>query len=158
MRYKEILREADDFDDDEDEDESRYAHLPSIQVVNALRPRIAAEAQRVYDKWAQDENDDLNGGGICHLIAEEAASLISTAGVPVATQCSSYEQHVYCICQCQEGIYEVDIPYSLYERGGGFTWTKLPDVEFTADDVAITKLDYNPGKMGDYVEEWEDWN
>ena len=165
MRYRELyeVSNEDDFDDDDafnakydDDDDSKYDHLPSIKVVEALRPKIAAAAQEVYDNWVQDEHDDLNGGGICHLIAEEVANIVSSAGVPVSTQCSTYEQHVYCVCQVYEGIFEVDIPYRTYEHGAGFTWTKIPDVQFTTDYVTISRLDSDPGRMNQYVEEWED--
>lgn len=140
---------------DDDPDEPSYDHLPSVKVVQALRPQIAAAAQQVYDAWEQGDDDDLNGGGICHLIADKAADLIGTAGVPVSTQCSTYEQHVYCICQCSEGVYEVDIPYRIYEHGSMFTWTKIPDVTITPDDVVIDRLDADPGRIGQYVEEWD---
>jgi hypothetical protein len=142
--------------EDKDEDYDTFAHLPSINVVKALKPQIAAAAQKVYDRWEQGEDDDLNGGGICHLIADEAATVLMHAHVPVATQCSSHEQHVYCVCQCLEGVFEVDIPHRMYERGSMFTWTKLPDVQITPDDVIITRLDGNPGRMGIYVEDWQD--
>jgi hypothetical protein len=149
-----IMKLTEIFDDEEDED--RFNHLPSVAVIKPLRPQMAIVAQRVYDRWTQGENDDLNGGGICHLIADEIASILSDVGVPIATQCSTYEQHVYCIAQCQEGIFEIDIPYQTYEHGGGFSWTKLPDVHFTSDDIVISKLDHDPGRMGQYVEDWQE--
>ena len=150
------MRMIEDLNDEDEDDESRYGHLPSVTVVKALRPEIATVAQKVYDRWEQGDDDELNGGGICHLIADEAANLLAQAHVPVATQCASDEQHVYCICQCVEGVFEVDIPHRSYERGSMFTWTKLPDVQFTPEHVTISRLDANPGRMSMYVEEWDD--
>jgi hypothetical protein len=34
-------------------------------------------------------------------------------------------------------VYTVDIPWDVYEEGGGFQWTRLPDVEITDYDVEI---------------------
>ena len=36
--------------------------------------------------------------------------------------------------------YIVDIPYGYYERGGGYSWTKIPDVVFQPDFVVIERL------------------
>jgi len=142
----------------EDEDKPDFSHLPSADVIKQLRPQIAAKAQRVYDEWIQDENDDLNGGGICHLIADEICDILGQANILCTSVSASDVQHVYVVAQCQEGVFEVDIPYWLYEEGGGFTWTKLPDIRFEPNDVIIRKLDSDPGNMRTYFEEWEAWD
>jgi hypothetical protein len=142
----------------DDEEDERYADLPLSSAITAVAPQIAAAAQTVYDAWDQSdpENDDLNGGGICHLIADEAASILSRVNIPCATQCSSHEQHVYVVAQCRDGVFEVDIPHRLYERGGGFTWTKIEGVRFAPDDIVMSRLDGDPAKMADYVDEWQE--
>ena len=151
------LHEDDDDEFNAEYDEPNYDHIPSVSAITPqMKVEMAEAAQKVYDRWEQGENDELNGGGICHLIADEVAYILSRANITVATQCSSYEQHVYCIAQFREGIYEIDIPYSSYERGGGFTWTKLPDVQFDSSFIVVSRLDSDPGNMNQYVEDWEE--
>lgn len=142
--------------DDDEPDDSRYDALPSSKSLHALKPAMAAAAQKVYDSWVQDEDDELNGGGICHLIAEEIAGIMSDAGIPVSTVTASDVQHVYCVGQFSNGVFEVDIPYHLYERGSMFTWTKLEGVTFSTDDISVYRLDANPARMYIYVEEWDE--
>ena len=147
--------EPEGLDPDTDPEEPDYSHLPSSRIVRQLAPRLAAVAQEVYDAWDQNpETDELNGGGICHLIAEKMANILGEADVPVSTVSSNHEQHVYCIGQFQDGVYEIDIHHSVYERGGGFTWTKLPDVTFDPSDVTIYRLSDDPADIEQYVEEW----
>ena len=113
------------------------------QRLETLRPQFAAVAQKVYDGWIQDEDDDLNGGGICHLIAEEMAGVIhhniprANAGT-VSAQIG--EQHVWVVCYTRNEGYMVDIHPSTYERGGGYTWTKIPGVHFDSSDIIIHKM------------------
>jgi hypothetical protein len=45
--------------------------LNSVKEIDPIKDELAAAAQQEYDDWIQDENDELNGGGICHLIAEK---------------------------------------------------------------------------------------
>lgn len=37
--------------------------------------------------------------------------------------------------------FTVDIPARVYERGSGYTWTKLPGVVFTPADIFISRND-----------------
>ena len=141
---------------DDGEDENHYDNLPSSDIISSVKPKIILVAQKIYDLWIQNENDELNGGGICHLIADKIADILSDIGIPSVTVSSNYEQHVYTVSQCSNGIFEIDIPYSIYEVGGGFTWTKIENVCFTVDDVLVSKLDGDPGNMKNYVDEWEE--
>lgn len=148
---------GDAFDAD-DGDEESFDHLPSIKAVEALRPAIVAAAQKQYDEWQQDEegyDEEVGHGGICHLIADDMASILGDAGFPVWTQTASDVQHVTCIVQTNEGIFDLDIPYSIYERGAMFTWTKLPDVRFEPADLSIYKMSNFPGDIEQYVENYD---
>lgn len=129
--------------------------LASISVVEALKPQMVAVAQRVYDAWDQDEDgydEEVGSGGICHLIADEIATVLIDAGVETCTVSATHEVHVYCVVAVQEGVFEVDIPYRVYEIGGGYTWKKIPDVVLTVDDVLVSRLDHNPANFHIYVE------
>lgn len=135
---------------------SEVETLPSVQQIEALRPQMAAAAQKQYDAWHQDEDgydDELGSGGICHLIADDIASLLGRHGIEAYTVTRSDVQHVHLIAPFREGIYEIDVPYWLYEQGGGFTWRKLPDITFQPDWVVIDRIDRDPANLHLYVGE-----
>lgn len=143
--------------------DARHAASKGAQTLQALAPELAAAAQRIYDLWdASDETYGDEGlgvgfGGICHLIADDLAEIIyNKTGFAAVPQCSAYEQHVYVVVQADDGVYLVDIPYQYYERGGGFSWKKLPDVIFDASMVSIDHVATNPKEMREFVDEWEE--
>lgn len=120
--------------------------------IEALKPQLAAAAQKVYDAWdASDEEYgdwQVGAGGICHLIADAMLGVIydNIPDIKATTISSTYEVHVYVIAgrttvnedgETEEDYYSVDIrPYN-YETGGGYNWKKIPDVTFTPDMVEI---------------------
>ena len=135
---------------------------PSLaQRIEALKPEIAKIGQKEYDEWAAAESredfaDVYAGGGICHFIADEVAEFIDKAipGVEALAVSSDFEQHVYVVVRSSDSVPEyneddesedessfdmvvVDIHWSVYETGGGFTWKRIPDIEITADDVSV---------------------
>jgi len=42
----------------------------------------------------------------------------------------------------------VDISPYIYENGGGFSWTKIPDVEFTNDDITFYRTNTEKKYIG----------
>lgn len=59
-------------------------------IISSVKPKIVLVAQKIYDLWIQDENDELNGGGICHLIADKIADILNDIGIPSVTVSSNY--------------------------------------------------------------------
>jgi len=117
----------------------------------SLRPLLAQAAQQVYNEWevmpGQELDDELNGGGICHIIAEKLAEVIDSniPGVSVMTIDSQGmgDQHVWTVAWDENnldypGAYHVDISPYTYETGGGYNWKKIPNVVFSANDISIT--------------------
>lgn len=109
-----------------------------------LRSRLAASAQAVYDKWSDD--DEVGDGGICDLIADAMTIVISESLPDVSIRAGGHDgdDHAWLIVQravTGEAI-GVDIPASVYERGAGYQWTRLPDVTIEAGDVAIFRAVY----------------
>jgi hypothetical protein len=114
------------------------------QQLMAIRPQLAAAAQQVYDAWDQDEegmDDEYGGGGICHDIADALVNVVDrlipqveAATIPWS---GSGEVHVYSVAILGEEACEVDIHPSTYETGGGYTWKKIPNVQFDASDIII---------------------
>lgn len=114
---------------------------------------MAQAAQQVYDQWDQsgpDGDPELGFGGICQDIAEAISDVVRTAGHNTGTmsaQCG--EQHVWAIAYSEyqdpelgtqyEG-YHIDIPYSVYETGGGYNWTKKKGVKFDPNYITIDPM------------------
>jgi hypothetical protein len=139
------------------EQDEEYADLNSVKDINEkVVDSMVTSAQKKYDEWVVDTdgNDaEVGGGGICHLVADALINALSSNGIHnCQSVCATHEQHVYVICQFREGIYEIDIPYSIYETGGGFSWKKIPNVKFNRNSVVISRLDGDPKNISNYVE------
>lgn len=70
-------------------------------------------------------------------MAEAIAGVVSGAGIDATTAFDEYEHHVECIAYSDTEAYYVDIPYQLYETGGGYSWKKIQGVSFGPDDVTF---------------------
>ena len=151
IKLKDILKEI------EDEAEFDVSSLNSIsEITDVVKDEMVKVAQEQYDAWKQDhngQNDELGSGGICHLIADDLINVLYRHKIEnVQSVCSNYEQHVYVVGQFKEGIYEIDIPYDVYETGGGYTWKKIPDVKFSRNDIVISRLSSDPSEYNNYVD------
>ena len=152
------VNEFDEDDEEDEEEEEDFSHLKDEAFLRSLAPLMAKAAQKEYDEWEQDEegvDEVLGTGGICQDIAANMASVMSQHGIDCTTVSQSVgEQHVYCICKLQEGVYEVDIPPYAYESGGGYTWRKLPNVTFDESYISIHRLSSDPNDFEQYTEDW----
>jgi hypothetical protein len=133
--------------------------LQSISLItNIVKKDLAAAAQKRYDKWQQNEqgrSEELGYGGICHLIADDLIDVLQTHNIyNCQTVCSNYQQHVYVVGKFIEGVYMIDIPYYLYETGGGFTWHKTPNVVFDESYIDVIRLDADPENFKDYIDDF----
>ena len=124
-----------------------------LSNLKSLTSDFVKAAQEIYDEW--DEHPDVYfGGGICHLIADAFVEIISNnfPQYTVSTFTRDDIQHVETIVYNidSDTLYDEDIdeeadietvmidlnPY-IYENGGGFSWTKIPDVEFDNNDITF---------------------
>jgi hypothetical protein len=129
--------------------------LASIsQIDDAVKHQLASAAQSVYDEWNQDEDgndDELGMGGICDGIADALIDVLKSHGIyDVQTQYN--EPHTYVIGRFKEGIFTIDIPYSVYESGYLYTWKKKPAVKFEPSHIEIYQLDPDSGKWEQYTD------
>ncbi len=129
--------------------------------LKSLSGAFAEAAQRVYDRWDQNEDgldEELGHGGICHLIADAMLDVLVDRfpDTPATTRSLSTEVHVDLVAATHDGVVCIDIPWSVYERGSGYVWTKLPGVRMDARHVALDLIDSDPRRMTDYVEDWND--
>jgi hypothetical protein len=150
--FKQFVSE-DVYEDDDEDAEIDYSDLASVQDVRALIPLLVEAAQHTYDEWDEEDIDTYAGGGICHLIADEFSDILNSHGINCCTVSSTFEQHVYCTIQVREGIYNVDVPYSYYETGGGFSWHKRPDIQFDESFIVIDRLSSDPSEFDAYTDE-----
>jgi len=134
-------------------DDVENQNLPSVNQAKALMPQILAKAQKIYDDWDESDRDTYAGGGICHIIADGICDVLGQTGIDCTPVSCSMEQHVYVVAKFDEGIYEIDIPYHVYEQGGGYSWTKIPDIKFETGDVKFQKLSGDPDEWENYIDE-----
>lgn len=139
MRSREFIKES--------------TQLPSVHQARNLMPQILAAVQRDYDDWDEQDRDTYAGGGICHIIADSICGILGDAGIDSTPVSCNYEQHVYVAARFEEGVYTIDIPYYVYEEGGGFTWSKIPNVRFEARDVVFRKISSDPEEFDNYLDE-----
>lgn len=120
-----------------------------LSELESLKPLFAQQAQEVYDGWAQEDDGEgnfvdpsLGAGGICDEIAREIENVIyeHINGVRCLEGGQDGDDHSYVVVTDGKELYDVDIPPSAYETGGGYSWKKIPDVIFSPKDVIISKL------------------
>ena len=115
-----------------------------LQTLERLRPAFAAAAQSVYDTWELDEeglDPELGAGGICDSIADAIGHVLVQNGVDYTDGGHDGDDHAYLVAYNSDESYVVDIPCHIYEQGGGYSWTKVPDVQFEPSDVTIVRVD-----------------
>jgi hypothetical protein len=131
--------------------------LKSIKLID--KTDLLKVAQKEYDEWdASDEEEgdnEVGFGGICHLIAEAMVDVLVSHGYDAITVDSQGvgDQHVWCVVKAEEGCYEVDIPPSVYETGGGYNWKKKDGIKFTPSDLVVHRLSSDPEDFSQYNEE-----
>jgi len=128
-------------------------NLISVNNAKILMPQILSKVQKIYDDWDESDRDTYAGGGICHLLSDAICNILNDNDIDSTPVSCTMEQHVYVVAKFQEGIYEVDIPYHVYEIGGGYSWSKIPDVKFEPSDVRFQKLSGDPNQWENYIEE-----
>ena len=137
------------------------AILPKLSDIQALSPLFATAAQEIYNIWEQDEDGmdvELGSGGICDLIADAIVARIHEnlgGEVRAFTKLLNDAQHINVAVAVEEGVWEIDIPYAIYERGGGFNWTKISGVTFSPEDLNYFQLSRDPGELHLYLEDAE---
>jgi len=110
--------------------------IPSLADLYRLKPLIAAEAQRLYDEWEQGEDC----GGICDVIAYAIMGVVvDHFDINIDMGGQDGDDHAFVVIRDDNEmpVAGIDIPHHIYERGGGYCWTKIEGVRFVPDDVVI---------------------
>jgi hypothetical protein len=130
--------------------------MKSIVELKSLYPKMIPKVQNQYDVWSQDEDGydhEVGYGGICHLIADEVVSVLQDFDIQCTTLSLDSEVHVLVIAQFQEGVYSIDVPYSIYEKGGGYQWTKIPNITFDESCITYKKIYSDPERFSEYLQD-----
>jgi hypothetical protein len=125
-----------------------------LSNLESLTSEFVEAAQKIYDDW--DEHPDVYfGGGICHLIADAFVEIVYkhyphyTASTFTRDDIQHVETIVYNIdsdslnddddvdVRTDIETVMIDLSPYIYENGGGFSWTKIPDVEFDNNDITF---------------------
>lgn len=136
------------------------AQVNSISLITSLIPAMISQIQTEYNAWDQSDPEfgdpDLGFGGICQNFAEIIADTLNSNGFEAATVSNNGmgEQHVYAIVKMPDGVYDVDIPYCVYETGGGYNWKKKQGVQFSIDDFYISKISPDPNDFEEMVADY----
>ena len=115
-----------------------------------LRPKMAAAAQKVYDRWEQDEEGvdvEFGTGGICDEVASAISDVImnQALGVDIFDGGHDGDDHAWVVVQDGREAFGVDIPPAIYEYGGGYRWTKREGVTFEPGHVIIFPVPLQEG-------------
>lgn len=116
--------------------------------LQGCRADIARAAQAVLDAWDPDENgedDRYGGGGPCDDIAQEIMGVIDARcpGVSMMEGGQEGDDHAFVVAYTETEACNVDIPPFVYERGGGYSWTKIEGARITAGDVVVQPIPRN---------------
>lgn len=128
------------------------------QVDDGVKRLLAAAAQKAYDDWQQNEegyDEELGGGGICDVIADDMMDILYHHKINNLQLQHSDQPHAYLIGKFKEGIFTIDIPYYVYESGGGWSWKKKPNVKFDESHVEIYMLDPSYRKWKHYTSDYD---
>jgi len=108
-----------------------------IDQLNQLRSKFANRANEVLSEW------DYTFGGACDMIADELANVVVSHidNVTLLPGGQDGDDHAWVIVVGQDAIAELDIPYYLYEFGGGYSWQGIPDAHIEPADVWIGQID-----------------
>lgn len=132
------------------------AHGRLREALEALRPRIAEAAQEVLDGWEQDEDgydESFGWGGACDDINRAIQEIIvgTIDGVEVVDGGHDGDDHAWTIVYDDVEAFAVDIPPSVYETGGGYSWKKIDGVRVSPDDIVIEPVRRKDVVVGSFV-------
>jgi hypothetical protein len=116
--------------------------LNLFDQLTRIRPELSKVAQSILNEWEQDEFDELGGGGVCDLISSALSEVIYNKIPDVEIQDGGHEgdDHSWLIVFNETEAVGVDIPSSLYETGGGYSWTKIQNAVISPSDVSLWEI------------------
>lgn len=114
-----------------------------------LKSEFILKAQEIYDNWDQNHDgydDHYGSGGICDDISDMICDIINDkTKYDCFSLYNEYDYHTSSYAYDSENriIFNIDLPYYIYETGAGYNWKKKPGVKFKEEDIIITQLSYD---------------
>lgn len=123
-------------------DKKKFRQNGLKEEINSLKPLMAAAAQEIYDSWEGEDDPELGSGGICDMISNAIGSILASNidNLEIAEGGQDGDDHAFIVASRDNENYIVDIPYWIYESGGGYSWKKKLGVKIKPSDVVVEKL------------------
>lgn len=102
-----------------------------------LKSRFARAAQRVLDGY---DPERYGGGGICDDVASAMADVAAMTLHDVDVDLHGWDDHAWIVVWNQHEAWSVDIPPSVYETGGGYSWTVDVGAKIRPNHVVFQKV------------------
>lgn len=121
----------------------------------ALRPKMVQAAQEILDEWITDEegmDEEFGGGGACDAINMALAGIIAEemSNINIADGGQEGDDHAYTVVYDSTEAYAVDIPATVYETGGGYSWKKREGIQLELNDISITPIER------EWIADWDE--
>ena len=111
-----------------------------LEDINALRPEIAAAANKILDAWQQDADgidEEFGSGGACDAIAHKIQGVLSQHGYDVSEGGQDGDDHAWVVVYDEAIALAIDIPPGVYETGAGYSWKKIEGSHVNPEDIQI---------------------
>ena len=124
-----------------------------LKKLEALRSELAQAAQSVVDEWVQDDegyDEEFGSGGACDQVSDAMSAVVGKIdGVETQEGGQPGDDHAYFVVYDEDEAFAVDVPPSVYETGGGYSWKKIPNAKIEPGDVVFVEVDR------DLVGDWD---
>lgn len=116
---------------------------------------IVVAAQEEYNLWEQKDgiDEEYGAGGICDALASRFGGILAARGFDIVDGGQDGDDHAFVFAQKRGEVFSVDINPGNYETGGGYSWEKIPGVEFDEGMVSIDEVFYRDVYGEDYAAE-----
>ena len=126
--------------------------------IHEALPEIVAAAQEEYNLWEQKDgiDEEYGAGGICDALASRFGGILAARGFDIVDGGQDGDDHSFIFAQKRGEVFSVDIDPGNYETGGGYSWKKIPGVEFYEGMVSVAEASYRDVYGEDYAAETPD--
>jgi GNAT superfamily N-acetyltransferase len=107
---------------------------PLCDRLQTLRPQLAAAANEAIHEFEWE-----HGGGACDDVSSALGDVLAEAGLGTLEGGHDGDDHAWLIAYDEETreACGVDVPASVYETGGGYSWQRLEGTSVTPGNVAL---------------------
>lgn len=124
---------------------NRRDQQPLQARLSLLRAPLAAAAQRAVDEH------DWESGGACDAVQSALWGVLAEHGIDATEGGHDGDDHAWLVvydARTRE-VCGLDVPASVYEEGGGYSWTRIDGAEVEPSDVVVWPVDVDPSWWAD---------